>query len=100
ARAAHANLLHMNVLRCFPESGAAIAPGAGRPSSVRVRAHSSQNSTFAEAIEVRGGLRRYYNANPLQRSAFSEDLSMARGVNKVILVGNLGADPETRAMPS
>jgi len=29
-----------------------------------------------------------------------EDLSMARGVNKVILIGNLGADPETRAMPS
>lgn len=25
---------------------------------------------------------------------------MARGVNKVILVGNLGGDPETRAMPS
>ena len=25
---------------------------------------------------------------------------MARGVNKVILVGNLGQDPETRAMPS
>jgi single-strand DNA-binding protein len=25
---------------------------------------------------------------------------MARGINKVILVGNLGADPETRAMPS
>ncbi|MGH8259133.1 MAG: single-stranded DNA-binding protein [Steroidobacteraceae bacterium] len=25
---------------------------------------------------------------------------MARGVNKVILVGNLGRDPETRAMPS
>jgi single-strand DNA-binding protein len=32
--------------------------------------------------------------------AFFEDSSMARGVNKVILVGNLGADPETRAMPS
>ncbi len=25
---------------------------------------------------------------------------MARGINKVILVGNLGADPETRFMPS
>ena len=26
--------------------------------------------------------------------------NMARGINKVILVGNLGADPETRSMPS
>jgi single-strand DNA-binding protein len=25
---------------------------------------------------------------------------VARGINKVILIGNLGADPETRAMPS
>ena len=25
---------------------------------------------------------------------------MARGVNKVILIGNLGADPDTKAMPS
>jgi single-strand DNA-binding protein len=25
---------------------------------------------------------------------------MARGINKVILIGNLGADPETRAIPS
>ena len=25
---------------------------------------------------------------------------MARGINKVILVGNLGADPETRYMPN
>jgi single-strand DNA-binding protein len=29
-----------------------------------------------------------------------EGLTMARGVNKVIIIGNLGADPETRAMPS
>jgi single-strand DNA-binding protein len=29
-----------------------------------------------------------------------EGRTMARGVNKVILIGNLGADPETRAMPS
>jgi single-strand DNA-binding protein len=25
---------------------------------------------------------------------------MARGINKVILIGNLGADPEIRYMPS
>jgi single-strand DNA-binding protein len=25
---------------------------------------------------------------------------VSRGINKVILIGNLGADPETRAMPS
>lgn len=25
---------------------------------------------------------------------------MSRGINKVILIGNLGADPETRSMPS
>jgi single-strand DNA-binding protein len=32
---------------------------------------------------------------------FDEGLkAMARGINKVILIGNLGADPETRAMPS
>jgi single-strand DNA-binding protein len=30
----------------------------------------------------------------------TKDIKMARGVNKVILIGNLGADPETRAMPS
>jgi single-strand DNA-binding protein len=31
---------------------------------------------------------------------FPRALTMARGINKVILIGNLGADPETRAMPS
>jgi single-strand DNA-binding protein len=32
--------------------------------------------------------------------SFDEGHVMARGINKVILIGNLGADPETRAMPS
>ena len=31
---------------------------------------------------------------------YCEASPMARGINKVILIGNLGADPETRAMPS
>src|SRR5205823_2838008 len=30
----------------------------------------------------------------------SKEHTMARGINKVIIIGNLGADPETRAMPS
>jgi single-strand DNA-binding protein len=34
------------------------------------------------------------------KNSFDEGLTMARGINKVILIGNLGADPETRAMPS
>src|SRR5580704_2603080 len=38
--------------------------------------------------------------SPLAFEGLKEDLYMARGVNKVILIGNLGADPETRAMPS
>jgi single-strand DNA-binding protein len=33
-------------------------------------------------------------------TTFDEGHAMARGINKVILIGNLGADPETRAMPS
>src|SRR3954465_12029881 len=34
-------------------------------------------------------------------STFDEGLNaMARGINKVILIGNLGADPETRAIAS
>ena len=31
---------------------------------------------------------------------YRQGTEMARGINKVILVGNLGADPETRYMPS
>jgi single-strand DNA-binding protein len=38
--------------------------------------------------------------NPAPRISFDEGHDMARGINKVILIGNLGADPETRAMPS
>jgi single-strand DNA-binding protein len=57
----------------------------------------------AEAIVVRADGPPDYNVRTvatLRKIAFFEDSSMARGVNKVILVGNLGADPETRAMPS
>jgi single-strand DNA-binding protein len=36
----------------------------------------------------------------LHHSETTRILTMARGINKVILIGNLGADPETRAMPS
>jgi single-strand DNA-binding protein len=35
-----------------------------------------------------------------QSSSFNAEEYMARGINKVILVGNLGADPETRYTPS
>jgi single-strand DNA-binding protein len=34
------------------------------------------------------------------RKLSARTFTMARGINKVILIGNLGADPETRAMPS
>jgi single-strand DNA-binding protein len=37
---------------------------------------------------------------PHHKFSFDEGQAMARGINKVILIGNLGADPETRAMPS
>jgi single-strand DNA-binding protein len=40
----------------------------------------------------RGGVR--------QRLQNERERAMARGVNKVILIGNLGADPETRYLPS
>jgi len=33
-------------------------------------------------------------------AALHQEKTMARGINKVIIVGNLGADPETRYMPS
>src|SRR6202034_160107 len=36
----------------------------------------------------------------IHRVSMGEQSAMARGLNKVILIGNLGADPETRAMPS
>src|SRR5690348_7428989 len=53
------------------------------------------------AVRVRGNAR----ACPPSRSQRSNkqlkrDRNMARSVNKVILIGHLGADPETRVMPS
>jgi single-strand DNA-binding protein len=43
-----------------------------------------------------------YNSGPAipENDRKQEGLAMARGINKVILIGNLGADPETRSMPS
>jgi single-strand DNA-binding protein len=38
--------------------------------------------------------------NNLPGSKQRQEINMARGINKVILVGNLGRDPETRYMPS
>jgi single-strand DNA-binding protein len=51
------------------------------------------------AVAVQCGIGRATRGDGIQFIRI-EDISMARGVNKVILVGNLGADPETRAMPS
>ena len=34
------------------------------------------------------------------KNNYIQGTRMARGINKVIIVGNLGADPDTRAMPS
>jgi single-strand DNA-binding protein len=43
----------------------------------------------------------HYNESiPSICSLHGEAILMARGINKVILIGHLGADPETRAMPS
>jgi single-strand DNA-binding protein len=39
-------------------------------------------------------------ARPLGRAFEIQENELARGINKVILVGHLGADPETRYMPS
>jgi single-strand DNA-binding protein len=68
-----------------------------------VYAHTPTQLKIAQTGQinvVRVGRPADYNRHTVVTFAFSEDLSMARGVNKVILVGNLGADPETRAMPS
>jgi single-strand DNA-binding protein len=53
--------------------------------------------TSAAFKPVIGAVACVYNAgHPIVLQGYD----MARGVNKVILVGNLGADPETRSMPS
>jgi single-strand DNA-binding protein len=47
-------------------------------------------------LTVRGrGLRDYNTSHDFERGT-----AMARGVNKVILIGHLGQDPQQRAMPS
>jgi len=57
--------------------------------------------TAADASNSRVHLRAASPYNPAPQISFDEGhTAMARGINKVILIGNLGADPETRAMPS
>jgi single-strand DNA-binding protein len=55
------------------------------------RKHMSNAATASPAMPVQSRPHNY---------SFDEGQAMARGINKVILIGNLGADPETRAMPS
>jgi len=43
------------------------------------------------------GEARYNSRSPIFGNGY---IAMARGINKVIIIGHLGADPETRAMPS
>ena len=51
---------------------------------------------FGAAIGAAG----HYNVTQQFITLAVRGSSMARGVNKVIIVGNLGQDPETKAMPS
>jgi single-strand DNA-binding protein len=46
-----------------------------------------------------GAVANDYNSAYTQQGQKEEHI-MARGINKVIIIGNLGADPETRSMPS
>src|SRR6266481_4387364 len=59
----------------------------------RAPAYFSPRTTRDVDLEAAG---RVYNIG----YPVSGGLRMARGVNKVILIGTLGADPETRSMPS
>jgi single-strand DNA-binding protein len=95
----------MNVLKGFPVARCRDCGSSWPTIECKARAGSwlaarLKNCTFAESIEVRARLSRDYNVWQFTTHRFFEDSFMARGVNKVILIGNLGADPETRAMPS
>jgi single-strand DNA-binding protein len=55
---------------------------------------------YASRLAGAGGSHLPRSRTALNHSETTRILTMARGINKVILIGNLGADPETRAMPS
>src|ERR1700733_11493128 len=76
-------------LRARPRRSAARAEGARRAISARLRAQ----------LPLAAAARHHYAVRSPSLDS-TKDIKMARGVNKVILIGNLGADPETRAMPS
>src|SRR5262244_143146 len=91
----------VRIMRAWPGGGAMSVPAARVAEGVFL-AHRAANSRSHPAFvssRMRTLSGRHGRRLPVP-SHSSRTCTMARGINKVILIGNLGADPETRAMPS